>query len=106
MHIAELRIRNFRSIEDMTVPMDRLTTFCGPNSCGKSNLFRAIQLAFQESISLEDAQHNLTDSKLGQGGPTLSIWVDCRLAEIPSEIQSLGATTRSSISYSFRLTRS
>jgi len=106
MHIAELRIRNFRSIEDLTVPMDRLTTFCGPNSCGKSNLFRAIQLAFQESISLEDAQSNLTDSKLGQGGPTLSIWVDCRLAEIPSEIQSLAGTTRSSIRYSFRLTRS
>lgn len=106
MHIAQLRIRNFRSIEDLTVPLDRLTTFCGPNSCGKSNLFKAIQLAFQESVSVEEAHNNLTDSKLGQGAPTLSIWVDCRLVDIPSVVQALGGTTKSSIDYSFRLTRS
>jgi predicted ATPase len=106
MHIAELRIRNFRSIEDLIVPLDRLTTFCGPNSCGKSNLFRAIQLAFQGSVSVEDAQNNLTDSKLGQGGPKLSIWVECRLADAPAGIQSLAGVTHPSINYSFRLTRS
>jgi predicted ATP-dependent endonuclease of OLD family len=71
MHISEIRIRNFRSIEDLSVPLDRMTAFCGPNSCGKSNVFRAIQLAFQQSVSASDAQQNLPASKLVAGGPLL-----------------------------------
>ena len=107
MHITELRIRNFRSIDDLTIPLKRFTTFCGPNSCGKSNLFRAIQLAFQSSVSIDDAQNNLPRSKLVQGGPKLSIWVDCKLAEIPNTVRTLAGVTLSSTNtnYSFRLTR-
>lgn len=105
MHISEIRIRNFRSIEDMVVPLDRFTVFCGPNSCGKSNVFRAIQLAFQREVSIEDAQNNLTDSMLGQGGPTASIWVDCKLANIPTAIKGLAGTTENNIDYTFRVTR-
>jgi predicted ATP-dependent endonuclease of OLD family len=106
MHISKIRIRNFRSIEDLTVVLDRMTVFCGPNSCGKSNIFRAIQLSFQQSVSASDAQQNLTASKLVAGGPMLSIWVECKLEDIAPEIQKLAGSTSNKIDYSFRLTRS
>lgn len=106
MHISEIRIRNFRSIDDMTISLERMTVFCGPNSCGKSNIFRAIQLAFQESISMSDAQQNLTASKLVAGGPKLSIWVECKLENASSSLQTLARATSGTIDYSFRLTRS
>ena len=105
MHITELRIRNFRSIEDLWIPLDRFTVFCGPNSCGKSNVFRAIQLAFQRLVSVNDAQANLPASKLVPGGPQLSIWVDCTLEAIPPVLQSMAGTLAPTTNYSFRLTR-
>ena len=105
MHITELRIRNFRSIDDLTIPLDRFTTFCGPNSCGKSNIFRAIQLAFQSTVSVNDAQSNLPTTKLVQGGPKLSIWVDCKFDAISNEVQALAGVALPSADFSFRLTR-
>ena len=105
MHITELRIRNYRSIDDVTIPLDRFTAFCGPNSCGKSNVFRALQLAFQTGVSYDDAPQSLPSSKLVQGGPKLSVWVDCKLAEIPNKVQTLAGVTASTTEYSFRLTR-
>lgn len=107
MHISRIRIRNFRSIENETIPLDQFTVFCGPNSCGKSNIFRAIQLAFQKDVSKDDAQKNLTASKLGHGGaPLLSIWVECVMADISLAIQEIAGVANSSITYSFRVTRS
>lgn len=105
MHIEELRIRNFRSIDDLRLPLDRFTTFCGPNSCGKSNVFRAIQLAFESDVGVKDAQRNLPTSKLVQGGPLLSIWVDCHFRDVPSAVQGIAGASSSNVHYSFRLTR-
>lgn len=96
MHIEELRIRNFRSIDDLRLPLDRFTTFCGPNSCGKSNVFRAIQLAFESDVGIEDAQQNLPTSKLVQGGPLLSIWVDCHFRDVPPAVQGIAGASSSS----------
>jgi energy-coupling factor transporter ATP-binding protein EcfA2 len=105
MHISEIRIRNFRSIDDLTIPLGSFAVFCGPNSCGKSNVFRAIQLAFQPQASLSEAQDNLPTSKLVAGGPMLSIWVDCKFDAVPPAVQTLAGITVPSTSYSFRLTR-
>jgi predicted ATPase len=106
MYISQIRIRNFRSIADLSVTLESMTAFCGPNSCGKSNVFRAIQLAFQQSVSAVDAQQNLTASKLVAGGPLLSIWVDCKFEAASPDIQSLAGVANNTIDYSFRLTRS
>lgn len=106
MYISKIRIRNFRSIEDLTVSLDRMNAFCGPNSCGKSNVFRAIQLAFQEGVGASEAQQNLTTSKLVAGGPQLSIWVECVFQDVSNEVKIIAANTANSITYSFRLTRS
>ncbi len=42
---------------------------------------------------------------MGQGGPTLSIWVDCSFVNVPEALQQIAGTTSSELKYSLRLTR-
>ncbi len=65
MQLTSVRIRNFRSIEELTLPLDDLTVVCGPNSCGKSNVMRAVQFALQENINGDDVSQNITQWKIG-----------------------------------------
>lgn len=43
---VKIRIRNFQSIKDATLVVDRLTTITGPNNSGKSAAFRAARAPF------------------------------------------------------------
>lgn len=45
MMISEINIRNFKSIEDVTLPLGRVNVFIGENGAGKSNILEAIALA-------------------------------------------------------------
>lgn len=36
--IREIRIKNFRSIVEATIPLDNFNIFVGLNDCGKSNI--------------------------------------------------------------------
>ena len=42
MYISSLRVRNFRSIRDETLPCDRLTALVGANGTGKSSFLQAL----------------------------------------------------------------
>ncbi len=44
--ITKIRIRRFRSIDDLTINCGRLTILVGPNDAGKSNIVRALNLFF------------------------------------------------------------
>lgn len=46
MSIEHIRIRNFRSLADASIPAKALTVFVGCNDEGKSNLLRALDLFF------------------------------------------------------------
>lgn len=99
MRISNVRINNFRGLEDVEVVFDDVTTFLGPNGAGKSSILRALDWFFNgargDSITLEDAYlrdpdrsvrvevefDRLTDtdrSQLGKyappGCPTVSLW--------------------------------
>ena len=65
MQLSKVKIRNFRSIEDLSLSFDSLAVVCGPNSCGKSNVMRAIQFALQETISAADVTQNITQWRTG-----------------------------------------
>lgn len=105
MRISNLSIRNFRSIERLDVTLEDLTLFCGQNSCGKSNVFRAILLAFQSELTPNDAAENLTKWRVGQGGPGLSIWVSITFTDVPVEIQNISGSNATTQKYEFRLVR-
>lgn len=44
MSIEQLQIRGFRSVRDLTLPLQQLNVVSGPNGCGKSNLYKAVRL--------------------------------------------------------------
>ena len=43
--IEQIRIQNFKSIEDLTLNLGRINIFIGENGCGKSNILEAICMA-------------------------------------------------------------
>lgn len=46
MKIQSVRIKNFRTLKDVTIPFDSVTTFIGPNGSGKSTVLRALDWYF------------------------------------------------------------
>lgn len=46
MRIKAVRIKNFRALKDVTIEFDKVTTFIGPNGCGKSTVLRALDWFF------------------------------------------------------------
>jgi len=46
MKIQSVRIKNFRTLKDVTIPFDSITTFIGPNGAGKSTALRALDWFF------------------------------------------------------------
>ena len=45
--IHKVQIQNYKNIRDQKIDLDRLTVFVGPNSCGKTSVLQAIDLAVQ-----------------------------------------------------------
>jgi len=43
--IESITIRNFKAIQEATVPLDGVTILVGPNGCGKSSVLQAIHWA-------------------------------------------------------------
>lgn len=46
MKIQSARIKNFRTLKDVTIHFDSVTTFIGPNGAGKSTVLRALDWFF------------------------------------------------------------
>lgn len=51
MYIKEIRIKNFRSIKDCSIVLDNINVFYGLNDVGKSNVLKALNLFFNNTIS-------------------------------------------------------
>ncbi len=52
MKISSVRIENFRSFEDETVPLNDYACLVGPNGAGKSTVLTALNVFFRESENL------------------------------------------------------
>ena len=65
MRITNVTIEKFRSIHQMEFSATPLTAICGPNSCGKSNVLRAIKFAFLPSFSAERMADNICHDVVG-----------------------------------------
>ena len=52
MRISSVRIENFRSFDDATVPFNSYTCLVGPNGAGKSTVLTALNVFFRETENL------------------------------------------------------
>jgi predicted ATPase len=73
MKIKSLKIKNFRSFSDETIPLHDYNCFIGANGAGKSNVLCALNVFFRESegsstdltfLQEEDFHHKNTDSPM------------------------------------------
>lgn len=68
MAIEQIQIRGFRSIRDLTLPLQQLNVVSGPNGCGKSNLYKAVRLLH------EAASGRLALALAEEGGIQKAMW--------------------------------
>lgn len=67
MRIQAIRIKNFRTLKDVTIPFDSVTTFIGPNGAGKSTVLRALDWYFNGkpgSLTEKDCSFGATDEDI------------------------------------------
>lgn len=66
MYISSLRVRNFRSIRDETLPCDRLTALVGANGAGKSSFLQALYLFYHPgtTYTVEDFYNQDTSNEI------------------------------------------
>ncbi|RMT76174.1 ATP-dependent OLD family endonuclease [Pseudomonas savastanoi pv. nerii] len=67
MKIQSIRIQNFRTLKDVTIPFDSVTTFIGPNGAGKSTVLRALDWFFNGrsgSLTEKDCSFGATDEHI------------------------------------------
>ncbi|MDP2660165.1 MAG: AAA family ATPase [Dehalococcoidia bacterium] len=67
MIIDKLRVKNYKSLEDVEVPLRPLTVFVGPNNSGKSNIQDAFR--FLKELAFVGSQ-----AVLGRGGLQDVVW--------------------------------
>src|SRR5665811_449365 len=67
MKIQSVRIKNFRTLKDVTVSFDSVTTFIGPNGTGKSTVLRALDWYFNGkagALTEKDCSFGATDEDI------------------------------------------
>lgn len=79
MKIQSVRINNFRTLKDVTIPFDSVTTFIGPNGAGKSTVLRALDWFFNGKLG------SLTDKDCSFGAIDENIEVQITFAELTSK---------------------
>lgn len=81
MHIEKIRLMHFRSFENETLHLERLSLLVGPNGSGKSNVFRGIRFFFGKEPTKHEIYENLsTWHRDKPGAPLLSIYITVTLS--------------------------
>ena len=76
MKIQIVRVKNFRTLKDVTIPFDSVTTFIGPNGAGKSTVLRALDWFFNGKPS------SLTENDCSFGAIEEEIEVQVTFADL------------------------
>ena len=110
MRLTRLRVKNFRSIADIDIPLSPLTVLVGPNGSGKSNVVDALRFVrdvFARGLdqAVMDREGMGVIQRWGTEGKGITIGVTVELAEISRQIQNGIIISRdepsSSIEYTF-----
>jgi predicted ATPase len=70
---SSIRIQNFKSIVDLTVPLSNVNVFIGENGCGKSNILEAIGFASVAQVSKRFYPENLWIKGLRVSKPAMMV---------------------------------
>lgn len=65
MRIQNVHIMNFRSLENVSIPFQNVTTFIGPNGTGKSTVLRALEWFFNGSKNGDLTEQDCTFENKG-----------------------------------------
>jgi energy-coupling factor transporter ATP-binding protein EcfA2 len=61
MRVSELRVRNYRCLDDLVLRLDPLTAVIGANGTGKSSVIRALEFLFGQATGSPDDVTALSD---------------------------------------------
>lgn len=85
MKIQSVRIKNFRTLKDVNIPFEAVTTFIGPNGTGKSTVLRALDWFFNGKPGM------LTEKDCSFGAIDQDIEVQITFADLTaSDREALG----------------
>ncbi|MCC3718393.1 AAA family ATPase [Rouxiella badensis] len=68
MFVKKLQIRGYRSLRQLELELGQLNVICGPNGCGKSNLYKAVKLMHEAS------RGQLSAALAQEGGIQKALW--------------------------------
>lgn len=108
MKIESVQIKNFRTLKDVTIPFDSVTTFIGPNGAGKSTVLHALDWYFNGKPALlteNDCSFGATDEGIEVGVTFTDLTPKDREAlgkYAPNGVSSFTAWKRRSPSHSCR----
>lgn len=101
MKIQSVSIFNFRSIDQLSIELGDMNVICGPNSSGKSNLFKAIALALSEKVAPVDYIENIP--RWVQSGRT-KIRIEMVFSDLPDALKSFAKRSKV-LRYKFTLSQ-
>jgi len=88
MKLTEVRIQNFRSFKDETIPLDDYTCLVGPNGTGKSAVLMALNVFFRNDDSTVLPVSNLTKEDFHHENVREPVRITLTFEDLPSEDDS------------------
>ena len=85
MKIESVRIENFRSFEDETVPFNDYTCLVGPNGAGKSTVLMALNVFFRETENLQTDVKQLTEADFHRRNTANPIQITVTFTDLSQE---------------------
>ena len=79
--IDRIRIKGFRSIGFLEMPLSRTTVMIGPNNCGKTTVLKALQLALNQACAAEPHDFH----RAGDASTVSEIVIDVRFVPVDDE---------------------
>ena len=88
MKIASVRIENFRSFADATVPLNDYACLVGPNGAGKSTILTALNVFFRESSNVSTNLSLLDEEDFHRKGTGQPIRITITFTDLSKEAQN------------------
>jgi len=85
MKLTEVRIQNFRSFKDETIPLDDYTCLVGPNGTGKSAVLMALNVFFRNNDSTVTNVLDLTKEDFHHENVQEPVRITLTFEDLPSE---------------------